>query len=81
MTTAQTILDLIQGAVAVSLEYGSAILADGSSATFEPAVTLMVFRNQQGRCTKYHGRYKDGSQLHFTWHESSGADYRTFPQR
>jgi len=75
VSTAKDILDKVSGASAVTL-YGGYAMFNGKTVNFEPAHIAEEKRNKEGRCTKLVAQYKDGSELVFTWSQSSGAKYR-----
>ena len=72
---AQTILDAIQGASAVTLSGGYAMLPNGARVTFPACVIVTEKRNASGRCTFMQAGYSDGSGIVFTWNENSGARF------
>jgi hypothetical protein len=80
--TAATILRSIGGADAVTLAGGYAVVGTVTErgvapgrVMFEPARIVEERRNEQGRCTLFVGRYKDGSGIRFTWNPARGHRY------
>ena len=79
MTTAQMIQSQLEGAVAVTLQGGYAILPSTGRVTFEAARITGERRNRNGRCTRLTATYADGSKLLFTWSDYQGPRYRSKP--
>lgn len=75
--TAMGVLRKVKGwdVVAVTLACGHLVNRDSTREMFEPARITEEKRNEQDRCTRLVGTYKDGSSLVFTWNPQRGHRY------